>query len=261
MPELRQHFNRPLESPASQLPTRNNSNSNDKNIINSQKQHFANDAYKVIDPKHQQSKDYSVSASDRTTTYLAILINRLIARNQFSQAIRASRFVDGRDKDLHKEIVKQCLDAHKLQAIHDYVDGNLSTMRSILFIIEARLISQLRLWEIHLRVDEPKQSQSRAKVKWSNGPKLSVMQGLEHAPHSLKLVEIAMSLVVRFGEENYLQKVPHIDLFYRYSTIVILLKGSGESSWQIPAASKPLSSSTPPKPNSSPRPIPMEEYD
>ncbi|KAF9957899.1 hypothetical protein BGZ72_001183, partial [Mortierella alpina] len=169
-----------------------------------------------------------LDAEQRTSgTYGSTLVHQLMAMDRwYEAAVVVSRFFSVRNATLDLELLLRLLalpDERKDKAVlvHEFVGEHVDACRAVLQEIDQRLSMRLAQWNKHVT-----EGDHYPKIEFLPGTRSSneLLQTLS-TPHAcVKLVEIAMSLTMRFQLEESQHQYAGIVFFSRYCTAKSLLE-------------------------------------
>ncbi|CAO3563883.1 unnamed protein product [Mortierella alpina] len=164
-------------------------------------------------------------------TYGSTLVRQLLAIERLYEAtVVVSRFFYVRDVMLDLELLSRLLalpDGHQDQAalLHEFVGEHLDTCQVVLQEIDLRLSIQLAQWSGEDNEGDPSVAEMfRSSSPCAGSSYELMMQILSITCACVRLVELAMSLMMRFQIENSPPHYPGILFFRRFCTVRTLLE-------------------------------------
>ncbi|KAG9321472.1 hypothetical protein KVV02_007271, partial [Mortierella alpina] len=167
-------------------------------------------------------------------TYGSTLVHHLLGIDRlYESAVVASQFLCVRSAALDLELLSRLLtipNEHqdKAKLVHEFVGDHLDTCRAVLQEIDLRLTMRLAQWSkediegdhrLVLGVSE----MFKSSLPGAGPSNEFMMQALSTSRACVRLVEIAMSLVLRFQLEDSQHHYSGIVFFSRYCTVTTLL--------------------------------------
>ncbi|KAG0200301.1 Exonuclease mut-7 [Mortierella sp. GBA30] len=151
-------------------------------------------------------------------TYGSALVSQLVQMKRFREcAIIMSRYLEC-DLSLERELVPRLLEMTDQDAIHRYVDNSVEMCHRVLSHINHQLAFQFYYWGLV----NPEMAHA-VQHEYSDIPPI---KGVGKAKIQTGLVEIAMSLVMRFDLESEQGSFAFLNMFIKFCTVVSLLDGS-----------------------------------
>ncbi|KAF9576105.1 Exonuclease mut-7 [Mortierella alpina] len=182
-----------------------------------------------LDGKQRTSDTYG-----STLAYMLLAIDRL-----YEAAIVVSRFLCVRSATLDLELLTRLLAIpderqDKAMLVHEFVGEHLDTCRAVLQEIDLRLSMRLAQWSNDIEGGHrsmPSFSEMFKSPLTNGAESLSelMMQRVSITRTCVSLVEIAMSLAMRFQIEDQQYRYSGLAFFSRYCTVRTLLEYQGSS--------------------------------
>ncbi|KAG0198982.1 Exonuclease mut-7 [Mortierella sp. GBA30] len=181
---------------------------------------------------------------NKTTTYGIALANQLMEMDRLRECtIVVSKFLVVRDASLDLELLSRLLsipekNKHKLALVHEFVGEHLDTCIAVLQDIDIRLSMRLAQWTEDGIGDFIRSDMNLADMILPSSVPGKCFEGSEPplpTPHAcVSLIQIAMSLIIRFRLEDSQDQYASVVFFSRYSTAISLLQNKPTPSTQQP---------------------------